>query len=69
MKIKIIKTSVTSEMVSQSTICVEMEGSSKEHKVPEITRMVLRVSNKDKEHADDQSSDIEGVTEVELVKI
>ena len=63
MKTKIMETSVTSEMVSQNTICEEMEGSNKDCEVPEIANKVLRVSSKDKEHNNDQSS--EGVTEID----
>ena len=38
MKTKIMETSVTSETVSQNTICGEMEGPSKDSKVPEIAK-------------------------------
>ena len=65
MKTKVMETSVTSETVSQNTLCGEMEGPSKDSKVPEIAKKVLRVPSKDKEYDDDQRSDIEGVTEIE----
>ena len=54
-----METSVTSETVSQNTVSGEMEGPSKDSKVPEIARKVLRVPSKVKEHEDDQRSDNE----------
>ena len=67
---KIMETSVTSETVSQNTTCAEMEGPSKDSRVLEITKMVLRVPSKGKGYDDDQRSDIEGVIEIEqMVKI
>ena len=48
MKIKVMETSVTSETASQNTISGEMEGPSKNSKVPEIAKKVPRVPNKDK---------------------
>ena len=38
MKTKVMETSVTSETVSQNTISGEMEGPSKDSKVPEIAK-------------------------------
>ena len=60
-----METSVISETLSQNTICGEMEGPSKDSKVPEIAKRVPRTPSKDKEYDDDQRSDIEGVTEIE----
>ena len=60
-----MKTSVTRETVSQNTICRVMKGPSKDSKVPEIAKQVLRVPSKDKGYDDDQRSDTEGVTEIE----
>ena len=40
MKTKIMETSITSETVSQNTICGEMEESSKDQEVPEIAKKV-----------------------------
>ena len=58
-----METSITSEMVSQNTICREMRGSSKDHEFPKIAKKVPWASSKDKEHDKDQSS--EGITEIE----
>ena len=65
MKTKVMEISVPSETVSQNTISGEMEGPSKDSKVPEIAKKVPRVPSKDKECGDDQRSDNEGQTEIE----
>ena len=65
MKTKVMETSVISETVSQNTISGEMEGPSKDSKVPEIAKKVLRVPSKDKEYNDDQRSHNERETEIE----
>ena len=39
--------SITSEMVSQNTICGEVEGSSKDCEVPEIAKKAPWASSKD----------------------
>ena len=60
MTTKIMKTSITSEMVSQNTICREMEGSGKDWEVPEIAKKVPQASSKDNKHDNDQSSEGNG---------
>ena len=44
MKVKIMKTSITSDAVLQNTICREMGGYSKDCEVPEIATILLGVS-------------------------
>ena len=63
MKTKIMEISITSEMVSQNTICRGIKGSNKDCKFLEIAKKVQHASNPDKEHDKDQSS--EGITEIE----
>ena len=63
MKTKIMETSITSEMVSQNTICGEILGTNKNREYPEIAEKVLWAPNNDKEHDKDQVS--EGITEIE----
>ena len=63
MKTKIMETSITSEMVSQNTICREMKGSSKDHEFLEIAKKFPQAPSKDKEHDKNQNS--EGITEIE----
>ena len=58
-----METSITSEMVSQNTICREIKGSTKDWEIPGIAKKVLWASNTDKEHDKDLSS--EGITEIE----
>ena len=65
MKTRVMETSVTSETVSQNTISGEMEGPSKDSKVPEIAKKVPKVPSKDKECDNDQRSDNKGETEIE----
>ena len=48
-KTKIIETSITSEMVSQNTICGEIERPNKDWEFPEIAKRVPWASNKDNE--------------------
>ena len=65
MKTKVMETSIASETVSQNTVSGEMEGPSKDSKVPETAKKVPRVPNKDKEHGNDQGSDKERGTKIE----
>ena len=57
-----METSITSETMSQKTICREILGT-KYRKFPKIAKKVLWASNNDKEHDKDQSS--KGITEPE----
>ena len=45
-----METSITSEMVSQNTICGEIVGSNKGQEFPKIAKKALTVPNKDNEH-------------------
>ena len=63
MKSKIMETSIISEMVSQNTICGEIEGPNKDQEFQEIAKKIPQASNKDKEQDEDQSN--EGITEIE----
>ena len=54
MKTKIMETAITSKTVSQNTVSGEV-GELVTERVPEITKMVLRVPKKDKEQIEDKS--------------
>ena len=49
MNTKNMKTSITSEMISQQTICGETERPNKDQEFPEIAKKVPQESNNDNE--------------------
>ena len=57
-----METSITSETISQQTVCGEIERPNKDRKFPEIAKKVPQTCNKDKEQIN------EGITEIEQTK-
>ena len=59
MKTKVIRTAITSEMVSQNTVSGEMKEPVT-LRVPEIAKKILRVPNRDKEQTNDDEGSVKG---------
>ena len=57
-----METSITSEMISQQTVCREIGRPNKDPKFPEVAKKVQHTCHKDKEQIN------EGITEIEQTR-